>query len=138
MRFRRCDPWRALREIHDDKHFNFDNVRDALEEDGEDRRKLLDAVCNAFGVRRFDEPSGEGLTESELLALFDDLIGYMVALKKNGPTYSTSAEAGATDGPSAGGSPSESLPNSPLQASPTFTATNSAEDQQPATPFATP
>ena len=136
--FRRCDPWRAYRAIEDHKLFNLDRLQDAIELIEPETTYFVEAICEAFGVQEFDEKTGRGLTRGEMYELFDSLVGFFFALKKNGRTSSTSAEAGETIGSSVGDSAIPNSPNSPSQACTALAATNCDAAPQSPLPSAMP
>ncbi|HEV3342605.1 MAG TPA: hypothetical protein VG125_19690 [Pirellulales bacterium] len=52
----------------------------------------LEAICKVFGVTRWDETTGEGLTDWELLGLLEELRIYVDEVKKNISGSPTSPE----------------------------------------------
>ena len=90
FRFRRTDPFRVWREIQADKTVDIEAAAPFVDEGKEPETTLVvEAIARAFGVRRWDAEIGAGLTDWELLNLFSDLSGYLLAVKKKfspGPT----------------------------------------------------
>jgi hypothetical protein len=89
-RARAIDPFRVYREIRSDKTVDLESIGpqvDAWEEPA--TGLMLDMICRVFGVKRYDDATGEGLTDPELLNLFGDVNDYLDWVKKKhnpGPT----------------------------------------------------
>jgi len=135
-RYRRIDPWRALREIKADPKFNIEMHAELITQLGAEPETTQMAECmsRVFGVPRFD--GKKGLTDQEMVDLLIDLILYFDEIQKktligstqSRPMASTSSIAtGDQDEPTKSSSPlptqqSEpncvAVPQSPTQLEP--------------------
>lgn len=112
-RFRRVDPWVVWRTFKEDKDFNYETQLD-IAQNGESPEigLFVAAMCNAFGVKRYDEKTNTGMTESEMFVLLSDLGFFFDALKKNGSTSSTASQPTDLDTSTLSDSPTGSEENS--------------------------
>lgn len=102
---RAVDPFKVWRELQNHPTLNLERdlpfVDDGVEPE---TTNCLAAICQIFGVERFDPISGDGMTDWELLNLLEGLAAYLEALKKNisgGPTSPavTAAESSTSQAP---------------------------------------
>lgn len=96
-KLRRIDPMRAWREIQADKVFNIQTMCDLVDKQEEpETTYCLDCLCRVFGVTRFDDATGGGLTDGQLLNLLVDFEDYLDRLQKKtrpGQTLPSPTEA---------------------------------------------
>ena len=87
---RAIDPFRVYREVRADKSVDLETIGPSVDKWEEPATtQMIDLICRVFGVTRFDDKTGEGLTDPELLNLFADLNDYLDYVKKKcnlGPT----------------------------------------------------
>lgn len=103
--WRSIDPWRTWRAVQNCKTFSFANQL-FLVDAGEDQETnaCIAALCEIFGVQRFDGTAG--LTDWEILSLYLSLSDYLDALKKNtspGPTSSPPSDPPSSTSPASPG-----------------------------------
>lgn len=81
---RRIDPLRVWRELANHDKMDLDTMP-AMADEGQEPETttVVDAFCEVFDVHRWDDASGTGLTDSDILNLINQLQGYFAALKKN-------------------------------------------------------
>lgn len=93
---RRIDPMRAWREIQNDKEFNLETMSPLMDKQEEPETTTgLNCICKVFGVERFDDRTGKGLTDGQLMNLLADFEGYLHDLQKktsNGQTLPSPTE----------------------------------------------
>lgn len=135
--WRTADPIRLFREFQHHERFRMDEEWMALV-DGQSEPETtcaLDAICEVFNVRRYDE--GSGLTDSELMDLWADLIGWLHDLEKKNNPGLTLSDATASES------------SDPLEHQDSTTSSQSAcgsrnntqpddEQQEPSKPLETP
>lgn len=89
-RQRAIDPFRVYREFRSDPQIDLATIGPQVDNWEEPATGLLlSAICRVFGVKRYDDDTGLGLTDPELLNLFGDLNDYLEDVKKKynlGPT----------------------------------------------------
>lgn len=82
-KLRRADPMRVWREIQNDPEFNVQTMSALVDAQAEPETSLcLKCLCRVFGVERFDERTGRGLTDGQLLNLLVDFEDYLDTLQK--------------------------------------------------------
>lgn len=90
------DPFAIWRAIASHPTVNFADAASAIDEGREpETTQAIVALCEIFGVTRWDEATGTGLTDWEVANLFGDFSDYLDALKKNtnsGPISSAPSE----------------------------------------------
>lgn len=119
-RRRYVDPWPLWRAIwtHEkfDPRIHLDQARDG---DKEATELTLDTIAECFDLARWDDTTGEGLVEDEIVGVLFQLFDFMEELKKNTdpsqtpppPTTSESSTSTPADGgPTSFGSESSSMP----------------------------
>ena len=125
------DPWDTYRRIIHHESVAFDRMLPMLEEAEEpESTQVLMAICDVFGVQRWDRATKRGMTDGELSALFTAFTAYVVALKKNssfGPISSTSTD----------GAPSSSQEPRP-STGPSDSGSGSTSDDAASTPDCRP
>ena len=131
-RQRRADPFLTWRRLFADPAVNLLDLLPLADQGKEpETTQVIEFLCRAFGVERYDERTGQGLTDWEVLRLLSQFHQYLEALKKNtspGPTSSppTAQESfgnpahpsAATSGPwDCGSTPAASIPAGPSASS---------------------
>jgi hypothetical protein len=83
-RLRREDPLALQLKLETHEKCRWD-VHPALAEQGDSvaYEICLDAICDVFGVTRFNSSLGTGLTHMELMGLLRSFVDYIEQLKKN-------------------------------------------------------
>lgn len=125
-RWQYADPLRAMRGLHQHPTLNLAEMLPFADANQERETTIFcDAVCEVFGVTRWD--GRNGLTDGELMNLFHDFVGYLAALKKNtsrpptsSPTSDPTPSPGAAPGPATSlPADSPSMPGESVSAAPT-------------------
>lgn len=133
---RRIDPMRAWREIANDKEFNPSTMLALADAQQEPEASItMRAVCRVFDVKRFDDATGLGLTDAELMNVLDDFYRYLETLQKktsNGQTLPSPTEPPPSSDSPAG----PSGPTKPLSAS--GSTSNGPKPATPTAPYAPP
>lgn len=92
-----ADPMAVWRHLCNHSQVNMDTVADTVDAREEpETTNFLTALCEAFGVQRFDSETTSGLRDGELFDLFYALSDHFSALKKNsspGPILSPPTES---------------------------------------------
>lgn len=92
-RMRSIDPFKAFRTLIHHPEFNLDAHPPLVDLGAEPETTVtVKALCEAFGVRRWDDSTATGLTEWEILDLLRQFEVYLDALKKNGGSGPTSPQ----------------------------------------------
>lgn len=130
--WRYVDPFKAWRDYQNHPTFDFASKLEYVDRgDQEETENCLAALCEIFGVTRWDEKTLSGMTDWEILNVFDNLLLYLDALKKNtsaGPISSEPTEPGSSISPApqdkvsrpseaSGSTPSESNSAMPCESS---------------------
>ena len=119
-RLRAIDPWRTARALLNHGRFNYpDDVPLAFAGQEPEATNLVEMVAEVFGVRRYDESTGAGLSDQELAGLVMNFEDFNAAQKKN-------TSPGPISSPPTGLESSDS-PEPPNETGPSFTASGSAE-----------
>lgn len=90
---RKVDPFRTWRALQSDPNFDVVTHGPLMDKglEPETTNGLL-AICNAFGVKLFDEATGTGMTDLELMNLLADFCVWLEAVKKKSfPSPNSSA-----------------------------------------------
>lgn len=111
-KWRAVDPWSTWRAIVNCKTFDFSN-RLFLVEAGEDDevRACVSALCQIFGVERYNDETKVGMTDWEILSIYLALRNDCDALKKNtsaGPTTSPPTDPPSSISPASPSDPTNS------------------------------
>ena len=78
-----ADPYRVFRQIKEHKKFDLDAMADAIDQGDHEATELaVSTICEVFGVKRFEGSNGAGLTDTEMVGLLSDLLGYLEEVKK--------------------------------------------------------
>lgn len=78
------DPFLMWRRLHNHSKCNLETMAPELDDGNEPEASIvLDAICEVFGVQRWDEESKTGLIDWELIGLLAQLNGFLNDLKKN-------------------------------------------------------
>lgn len=94
-RFRSLDPWRCYRAFISHPKFEAIDMEEAAEGIEPHCTDALDAICESFGLERFDMATGRGMTDAEVFDFLSDLHTYMEDLKKKRQSGATSPSATA-------------------------------------------
>ncbi|WP_460166507.1 hypothetical protein [Thermostilla marina] len=92
-RWRRLDWLRVYRAFLADPVLTDEATAQAVEAQGPETDRYLDALARLFGVRRYDPQTGDGLTDEELFAAFAAFSQWILQKKMpsgNSPTASPS------------------------------------------------
>lgn len=116
QRWRFIDPFRAWREIQNHPTYNFEVEMPAVDA-GEKQATdgCIDALCGVFGCEKWDEQTGRGLTDSEVLGVYLALIEYLDELKKSispGPIESPPSASESSTSPAPPGEAGNASPES--------------------------
>lgn len=115
QRQRYADPFRTLRALDHHGEMNLTAMADLVDKGVEpESTVVINGVAEVFGVTRWDEASGTGLTDWEITGLLSDFLAYLESLKKNGNPGPISSEP--TDSPSSTGPDSPGEPTNPPSA----------------------
>ncbi len=83
-RWRAVDPWSTWRAIAGCETFDFKRQGFLVDQSSEpETSHCIAALCQIFGVSRYDDSAKTGLTDWEIISLYLDLSAYLEALKKN-------------------------------------------------------
>lgn len=103
------DPFGLWRALHAHPTLNLERDADALDRGEEPAAtQAITALCQIFGVQRWNEQTGRGLTDWEVCDLIVQLQQYLDALKKNtsaGPTSPEPTGLPSSTGQEAPGTP---------------------------------
>jgi hypothetical protein len=96
QRERRIDPYRAYRQLQAHPEIDLEAIAPLVDQGQEpETTQLVNALADVFGVCRYDDATGRGLTDWEIIDLLAALNEFLLALKKKsnlGPTpHSVSA-----------------------------------------------
>lgn len=79
------DPLRIWRALQNDPEIELATALIGAGEAREpDTTRTIEAICRAFGVKRFDPETGKGLSDHEVIAQLFALTAWVDAQKKNG------------------------------------------------------
>jgi len=91
QRYRYVDPLRMWREIECHEKFNLETDPPLVAARQEpESSHFISAMCEAFGIERFDDETHRGMIDEELMELFVKLADFLGAVKKNIDTGQTS------------------------------------------------
>ena len=91
--WRYIDPVTAFRKCQHHEAMDWDNKGTLIEAGSEpETTEYVQAICDIFDVEKYDESTGEGLTETELAGLLNHLTEWLLGVKKNTSGSSTSPE----------------------------------------------
>lgn len=97
-KWRRIDPARAWREIDNHETVDLATMGPLVDEGKEPATTILiEAFCEVFSVQRYDDSTGDGLTDNDILSLVLQLQDYFNGLKKNTSTGPISPERTASE-----------------------------------------
>ena len=83
-RYRHVDPLRMWREVEHHSEFNLETMPEAVAvRDEKASEAFYAAMCEVFGIERFDDSTGRGMTDEEIMGLLVDLSEFLGAVKKN-------------------------------------------------------
>lgn len=114
-RWRYADPFATWRSIINHSRFSIETMALEVDRGGEPETTIcIEAMCEVFGVERWDKATNRGLTDWQILSLLDQFDRYLTSVKKNSSTGPTSSAPTDSD-------------SSPVQVPPEPT-TNSSSD----------
>ena len=116
-KLRRVDPMRVWREICADKEFNLQTMCELVDKQEEpETTYCLNCLCRVFAVERYDDATGTGLTDGQLLNLLVDFEDYLDRLqKKTRPGQILPSPTGSVQSPVSPAAPPD--PTKPSSAS---------------------
>lgn len=123
-RWRYVDPFKAWRELNNHPDFDFASQLKFVDVGESDSTEAcVKALCGVFAVERWNEQTGDGLTDWELLNVLDAFYQYCAAVKKNispGPTESEPTDPASSTfpaPPAAASSACSGSPSTPIASS---------------------
>jgi len=115
-----ADPILLWRQLLNRPELNYDGIAAALDAGQEpESSQAIEALCQVFGLTRFDARRGAGLTDLEMLDMLGDFQEYLATVKKNispGPTSPAPGESWSSISLAPQGeatNPSSDLPSTP-------------------------
>lgn len=86
-RLRHADPFTVWRLLHHHPELNMEAIGPLVDEGREpETSQLIAALAEIFDVLRFDDASGRGMTDWEILGLLAELDEFLDGVKKNSST----------------------------------------------------
>ena len=119
----RCvDPFRVFRDLTTDENINLEQHAAASDVGEEpETTELVEHVCKVFGVERYDEETGKGYSDFEVLNLLGDFQRFLMEQKK---TFESGSNSSPPTEPKSSGS------------SPTPPESTTEDSKQPCSPVA--
>lgn len=117
------DPFYIWRQILNHPKFNAETMAFLVDEGSEPETTIcVEAMCEIFGVQRWDSDTQSGLTDMEIIMLLDSFDAYLSGVKKNSSTGATSSPP--TD------SESSTSTEAPKEATSSSSGANSTSSEQ--------
>ena len=92
------DPFSIWRQILNHPKFNAETMAFLVDEGSEPETTIcVEAMCEIFGVQRWDAETQTGLTDMEIIMLLDGFDNYLSTVKKNSSLGATSSPATASE-----------------------------------------